>query len=77
MLARTGAIAYFSIGHAIKANKQYELFAQKYGCQFDKAQGNPYYRDNSKNHTDMSVIHFVNIYKVIWMPTLFTKELKI
>lgn len=55
MLAMTGTIAYFSIGHAVKANKQYELFAEKYGYQFDKAQGNLYYRDNSKNHTEMVI----------------------
>lgn len=55
IFAMTGTIVYFSVGHAVKANKQYELFAQKYGYQFDRAQGNLYYRDNSKNHTEMAI----------------------
>ena len=57
-------IVYCAIIHANKKNKEYQAFATAHGYQFDKAQGNDYYRDYSKQKTsnDLTLKLFQNPY---------------
>ncbi|EIT1918766.1 hypothetical protein NFW93_002046 [Enterococcus faecalis] len=48
IFAMTSLIVYFSISRAMRENKKYEQFAKYYDYQFDKAQGQISYRENSK-----------------------------
>ena len=41
-------IVYWAVSYAQKSNKEYQAFASLHGYQFDRAQGNDYYRDYSK-----------------------------
>lgn len=48
IFAMTSLIVYFSISRSIRENKKYKQFAKSHGYQFDKAQGQLSYRENSK-----------------------------
>ena len=45
-------IVYCAVSYAQKSNKEYQAFASLHGYQFDRAQGNDYYRDYSKKKMD-------------------------
>ena len=45
-------ICYWAVSYAQKSNKEYQTFASLHGYQFDRAQGNDYYRDYSKKKMD-------------------------
>lgn len=51
IFAFVGWIVYWAISRSAKKNKEYQAFASEHGYQFDKAQGNDYYRDYSKQKT--------------------------
>ena len=64
IFAFVGWIVYWAISHSAKKNKVYQAFASEHGYQFDKAQGNDYYREYSKQKTsnDLTLKLFQNPY---------------
>ena len=64
IFAFVGWIVYWAISRSAKKNKEYQAFASRHGYQFDKAQGNDYYRDYSKQKTsnDLTLKLFQNPY---------------
>ena len=64
IFAFVGWIVYWAISHSAKKNKVYQACSSEHGYQCDKAQGNDYYRDYSKQKTsnDLTLKLFQNPY---------------